>query len=207
MRFGCASYTRSTLNSPNRNIVTNNLEHIELDNMLVLGAGELGMAVLRQLILHRTDTTDSLTVLVSPASLDTPGPEQARNYDALRAAQVHLLPFDLAACSDDDLLALFSRFHTVINCTGFVAGHGTQTRLTNAALRAGVARYFPWQFGVDYDIVGKGSGQPIDRDVHQFPVSASFRTGRYGRRDRARLGQLGHQSNRHDTGGHRPPDG
>ena len=45
MCFGCASYTHATLNSPNRNIVTNNLEHIELDNMLVLGAGELGMAV------------------------------------------------------------------------------------------------------------------------------------------------------------------
>ncbi len=24
----------------------------------------------------------------------------------------------------------------------------------------GARRYFPWQFGVDYDIVGRGSGQP-----------------------------------------------
>lgn len=153
--------------------MTNNLEHIELDNMLVLGAGELGMAVLRQLMLRRTDTTESLTVLVSPASLDKPSREQARNYDDLRAAHVRLLPFDLAACSDDDLLALLSRFHTVINCTGFVAGPGTQTRLTNAALRAGVALYFPWQFGVDYDIVGKGSGQPVFDE--QYEVRALLR--------------------------------
>lgn len=141
--------------------MTDDLDYIELDNMLVLGAGELGMAVLRQLMLRRKDTANSLTVLVSPSSLATPSPEQAQNYHDLRTAHVHLLPFDLVACSDDDLVALMSRFHTVINCTGFVAGPGTQIRLTNAALRAGVARYFPWQFGVDYDIVGKGSGQPV----------------------------------------------
>lgn len=141
--------------------MTADLHHIELDHMLVLGAGELGMAVLRELVPRRRDTTRSLTVLVSPNSLAAPSPEQARNYDELRAAHVHLLPFDLVACSDDELVALMRRFHTVINCTGFVAGPGTQIRLTNAALRAGVARYFPWQFGVDYDIVGKGSGQPV----------------------------------------------
>lgn len=28
-------------------------------------------------------------------------------------------------------------------------------------LKANVQRYFPWQFGVDYDAIGKGSGQPV----------------------------------------------
>lgn len=141
--------------------MTKDLDHIELDNMLVLGAGELGMAVLRQLVRRRGHTVNPLTVLVSPSSLAAPSPEQAQNYSDLRASHVQLLPFDLVACSDDDLVALLSRFHTVINCTGFVAGPGTQIRLTNAVLQAGVSRYFPWQFGVDYDIVGKGSGQPV----------------------------------------------
>lgn len=33
--------------------MTNDLNHIELDNMLVLGAGEPGMAVVQQLVLRR----------------------------------------------------------------------------------------------------------------------------------------------------------
>jgi len=74
---------------------------------------------------------------------------------------VQLLPFDLAGRSNADLIALLGQFHTVINCTGFVAGAGTQTRLTEAAIAARVRRYFPWQFGVDYDVIGKGSGQPV----------------------------------------------
>ena len=140
--------------------MNSDLNNIELQNILVLGAGELGMAVLRQMILHCGVTTP-ITVLVSPRSLATPGDEQSRNYSELRASQVQLLPFDLVAGSDDELDALLSRYHTVVNCTGFVAGPGTQLRITNSVLRAGVSRYFPWQFGVDYDVVGKGSGQPV----------------------------------------------
>lgn len=44
---------------------------------------------------------------------------------------------------------------------GFVAGAGTQIKITRAVLESGVSRYFPWQFGVNYDVVGKGSGQPV----------------------------------------------
>lgn len=141
--------------------MNDDLDHIELDNMLVLGAGELGMAVLRQLVPRRGPAASPLTVLVSPGSLNAPSLEQAQNYRDLRATGVQLLPFDLVDRPDEELIALLSRFHTVINCTGFVAGPGTQIRLTNAVLRAGVSRYFPWQFGVDYDIIGKGSGQPV----------------------------------------------
>lgn len=141
--------------------MTSDLNYIERDNLLVLGAGELGMAVLRQMISRWTSAASPITVLVSPRSLAAPSKEQLQNYRELRASQVQLLPFDLVACSKEELEALLSRFHTVINCTGFVAGPGTQIRLTNAVLRAGVLRYFPWQFGVDYDIVGKGSGQPV----------------------------------------------
>lgn len=44
---------------------------------------------------------------------------------------------------------------------GFIAGTGTQIKITRAVLEAGVKRYFPWQFGVNYNVVGKGSGQPV----------------------------------------------
>jgi len=36
-----------------------------------------------------------------------------------------------------------------------------QRKITAAVLHAGVGRYVPWQFGVDYDVVGRGSGQDI----------------------------------------------
>lgn len=59
------------------------------------------------------------------------------------------------------LAALFRPFHTIISCTGFVAGRDTQFKLAHAVLVAGVARYFPWQFGVDCDVIGRGSAQDL----------------------------------------------
>jgi hypothetical protein len=53
-----------------------------------------------------------------------------------------------------ELAAAFGRYDTVVSCLGFAAGPGTQRKLTEAALAAGVRRYLPWQFGVDYDLVG-----------------------------------------------------
>lgn len=129
--------------------------------MLVLGAGELGMAILRHLAPRCQELGVALAVLVSPHSLAHPGPEQAAQQRALRAMDVRMLSFDLATGSGDQLAALLREFDTVINCTGFVAGPGTQTVITAAVLAAGVRRYIPWQFGVDYDVVGKGSGQPV----------------------------------------------
>lgn len=126
------------------------------EHILVLGAGELGMAVLRQLAPRAT-----VAVLVSPRSLDQPDPAQQRAARELHALDVRMIGFDLAACSEEELSAQLRPFHTVVNCTGFVAGPGTQMKLTRAALAAGVQRYFPWQFGVDYDVVGQGSGQPV----------------------------------------------
>lgn len=39
---------------------------------------------------------------------------------------------------------------------------GTQLKLTRAILSAGsVKRYFPWQFGVDYDTIGRASAQDL----------------------------------------------
>ena len=143
---------------------------VNIENILVLGAGELGMAVLRHLAPRRINAITPLAALVSPASLTSPNPKQAQDHLELRALGIHLLPFDLAGRDDEDLVALFSQFHTVVNCTGFVAGPGTQIRLTQAAVSAGVRRYFPWQFGVDYDAIGKGSGQPV------FDEQADVRT-------------------------------
>ena len=41
------------------------------------------------------------------------------------------------------------------------SGIGTQLKIARAVLDAGVRRYIPWQFGVDYDAIGRGSAQDL----------------------------------------------
>ena len=68
---------------------------------------------------------------------------------------------DLLAQPAAELAALFGRFGTVVSCTGFVGGPGVQRKIARAALDGGVRRFVPWQFGVDYDLIGRGSPQDL----------------------------------------------
>lgn len=61
----------------------------------------------------------------------------------------------------EDLAALFQDYDTVVSASGMVAPSGTQLKLAHAVLRAGVSRYVPWQFGLDYDAIGKGGAQDL----------------------------------------------
>ena len=131
-------------------------------SILVLGAGELGMAVLRSLAGRAAlfpGTT--LTVLLRPSTITSHDPDKQRDITELQTLGVKSLPGDLVAASTIDLADHFRGFHTVIGCTGFVAGRSIQLKLARAALDAGVKRYFPWQFGVDYDVIGRGSAQDL----------------------------------------------
>ena len=124
---------------------------------LVIGAGELGMAVIDALCQAAPAGKSSLSVLLRPQIGAEPSPVRAQ----LKEFGVDIVEADLAAASEDKLAAIFARFATVICCTGFVGGMGTQRKITAAVLKAGVERYVPWQFGVDYDVVGRGSGQEV----------------------------------------------
>ena len=126
-------------------------------NTLVIGAGELGLAVISGLLEQNPENARSISVLLRPPA-DEVGGEVARQWEERGLRIVH---GDLAADTVDGLAAIFARFDTVICCTGFVGGPGTQAKITTAVLQAGVKRYVPWQFGVDYDVVGRGSGQPV----------------------------------------------
>jgi hypothetical protein len=127
-------------------------------SVLVLGAGELGLEVIRNLA-QREGVT--LSVLLRPSTIASTDPAKRREVGELRSLEVALVPGDLVADSIDVLAEIFVPFDTVIGCTGFVAGRGTQLKLARAALAAGVKRYFPWQFGVDYDAIGRGSAQDL----------------------------------------------
>ena len=38
---------------------------------------------------------------------------------------------------------------------------GTQVKLAEAAVKGKIRRFFPWQWGMDYDIIGRGSSQGL----------------------------------------------
>lgn len=123
---------------------------------LVIGAGELGMAVVCALDERGLDG-GTLSVLLRPRADGVPDASAL----ILRDMNVTIVRADIAAETEDGLAAIFASFDTVVCCTGFVGGPGTQRKITAAVLKAGVERYVPWQFGVDYDIVGRGSGQEV----------------------------------------------
>ncbi|PKU25438.1 aromatic alcohol reductase [Telmatospirillum siberiense] len=129
---------------------------------LVIGAGELGMAMLRALNERRGSTGDqSLTVLLRPLPAGEATGSQKDLAEKLWKIGVEIVRADLVTETKEGLAAIFADFGTVICCTGFVGGPGTQRKITEAVLEARVERYVPWQFGVDYDIVGRGSGQEV----------------------------------------------
>lgn len=129
--------------------------------ILVLGAGELGMAVLRQLARLAAPSTTKVTVLLRPSTLASSEPGKQQMIEELHALDIEVLPGELVSGSITELAALFSGFDTVVSCIGFAAGKGTQIKLASAAIEAGVPRYLPWQFGVDYDVIGRGSPQDL----------------------------------------------
>lgn len=139
----------------------NTINSLNTKGILVLGAGQLGMAVLKHLQPRVEELGGEIHVLVSPTSIEKNGLPIDEQQKQLAAKGVKFEGVDLAAIPNNELTAHFAKFKTIINCTGFVAGPGTQIRITLAVIDAKVQRYFPWQFGVNYDIVGKGSGQPV----------------------------------------------
>ncbi|QGY32321.1 aromatic alcohol reductase [Pantoea cypripedii] len=138
-------------------------EHISqhAENVLVLGAGQLGAAMLDALIPAVSSRNGNVTVIVSPASIDGEGNLLSERHQKYQTAGARFIAADVAAGTVESLTTVFKPFDTVINCLGFVSGAGTQLKITHAVLKAGIKRYFPWQFGVNYDVVGKGSGQPV----------------------------------------------
>ena len=139
-----------------------NTEKKPTNRVLILGAGELGIQVLRAMSNKAQKHTDvKLSVLLrSEAAHAVSGSRKAR-LDELMKLGIAVIKGDLQENSVDELSELLAAFDAVIDCSGFVGGPGTQIKITQAVLKAAVARYFPWQFGVDYDVVGKGSGQQV----------------------------------------------
>ena len=154
-----------------------NIFEMKNTSILILGAGELGMPVIRSMVEKSKHVPGTkITVLLRQSTINSTDIEKKRNVDELKVLGVELLAADLTAPSSN-LIPIFRNFDVIISCTGYGSGAGGfQIRLAKAVLDAGVKRYFPWQFGVDFEIIGRGSAQDLfdeQLDVRQLLRSQS----------------------------------
>ena len=126
---------------------------------LVLGAGELGMSVLRRMA-ARVDA-GTVSVLLRDGDDSSAHSAKRKRLQEIRSLGVSTVVGDLTKLTAAELGDIFRPYDTVVSCTGFVGGRGTQRKIAEAALTASVRRYVPWQFGVDYDRIGRGSAQDL----------------------------------------------
>ena len=135
--------------------------HIVGPKILVVGAGELGLSVIHALAAQSGRAGARITALLRPEAASSLPLARRTVLQELEVLNVAIIYADIATTGTSGLAGIFRPFQTVVNCTGFVGGAGTQLKLTAAALEAGVERYVPWQFGVDYDTIEPGSGGGI----------------------------------------------
>ena len=142
--------------------MNNTKSAVKSRNILVLGAGELGMPVLRNLARRaKTISGTKVSVLLRASAVESDSPTKQRDINELRGLGVEVVIGDLVNSSIDELATVFSRYDTVIGCAGYAAGIDTPMKLAKAALQSGIPRYFPWQFGVDFEAIGRGGPQDI----------------------------------------------
>ncbi|KAL9634139.1 MAG: hypothetical protein Q9204_003115 [Flavoplaca sp. TL-2023a] len=139
-----------------------------MSRVLVLGAGELGLPILQSLS-HLASTfppsaRPTIALLIRPTTLSSPSPSKSREIAHLRDLGISFLAADIATATAKDLASHFEDFDIIVSCTGFAAGPGTQLKLAHAVCEAGVGHYYPWQFGVDYDIIGPNAANGIFRE-------------------------------------------
>lgn len=133
----------------------------QVSSVLVIGAGELGMALLQALAHHPRRKSTRLAVLLRQSTLESSDKAKRNKVEELRSWNVEFELADIQSSSAEDLAAIFGRYHTVVSCTGMELPSGTQTKLAKAISQSQASRYFPWQFGMDYEAIGAGSSQDL----------------------------------------------
>ena len=130
-------------------------------SILVIGAGELGSAVLRNLARHRARSDTEIAVLMRSPITTSTDKAKKQTIRELKSLNIEIYAGDVVNDSTQQLANTLGRFHTVISCSGMSQPPGTQVKVAKAALASGCRRYFPWQFGIDYDAIGRDSAQDL----------------------------------------------
>jgi hypothetical protein len=130
-------------------------------SILVLGAGELGSQVLKSLTQHPNRSNIQIALLLRPSTIASSDPAKQAELQSYKKANISLLPGDVVTDTAAHLASLLAPFDTIVSCTGMTLPRGTQLKISRAVLKAGVKRYFPWQFGLDYDTIGRASAQDL----------------------------------------------
>ncbi|KAI1811241.1 NAD(P)-binding protein [Poronia punctata] len=130
------------------------------ERILVVGAGELGTAVVEGLARHEKRSS-SIAVLLRPSTIESADEEKQRANEYLKSLGASLVPGDIVQDDEEKLASIFGAYDVVVVCSGFGLPPGTQVRITKAALLGRARRYIPWQWGIDYDVVGEGSAQDL----------------------------------------------
>lgn len=130
-------------------------------SILVIGAGELGDAVLRSLSSHSARSNTTIDLLMRHASIDSQDESKKKTRADMKALNIGIVPGDVVLDSLEQLAVTFGKYHTVISCSGMSQPPGTQLKVVKAVVASGCQRYFPWQYGIDYDIIGRGSAQDL----------------------------------------------
>ncbi|KAH6850528.1 hypothetical protein B0I37DRAFT_428708 [Chaetomium sp. MPI-CAGE-AT-0009] len=131
-------------------------------SILIIGAGELGTAILTALTNHPSYTTHpnppKLALLRRPSTLASTDPTTRASLAALTARGITLEAGDFTSTPVPELASIFKKYDVVIQAGGYGAAPGVLLRVAEAAVLGGVRRFFPWQFGVDYAVFGAGEG-------------------------------------------------
>ncbi|KAL1835731.1 hypothetical protein VTJ49DRAFT_6156 [Mycothermus thermophilus] len=142
-------------------------------SILLLGSGELGTAILHSLTAHPSynpAVTTKLSILRRPESLAS-GTQSSLPTPLGRGGRTVTITYEAADLAHDPiptLAALFRTYDVVIHAGGFTAPRGTLLRVAEAAVQAGVKRFFPWQFGADYEaIAAAGGGGGVEHSGHR----------------------------------------
>ncbi|KAK0389071.1 hypothetical protein NLU13_2647 [Sarocladium strictum] len=116
------------------------------DSVLVLGTGELGLAVLESLANQPSKGNIKLSVLLRPSTTNSTAPLQALGIASQSG--------DVVRSSISELATIFRNYDLIVSCNGMGLPSGTQLKLLDT------------QFGMDHDVVGLDSSQdPFDEQL------------------------------------------
>ena len=132
-------------------------------SILLLGHGELGASILEALQTHTSVSTPKAKPPITLATRKRPSPSLVK---ILNSHSVSHQLLDITTSSLSQLSTFFRNFDTLISATGMALPPGSQRKLAEAAIIASepnssgqrLKTYLPWQYGVDYDVIGHTDG-------------------------------------------------